>query len=135
MTSQDTPAGTAVSEARPATAVSAEPSRARPPAAPSFAWLRGGFLLAGAAQLITISALLSVDPLAATWSALLLAIAPVLLAAVAAFGPRPAARLAGVAAVVALIAGIIGEVTHTGLFFVPALAVLGVGTAKLWQER
>ena len=53
----------------------------------SHPWLRGAFLLAGAAQLITISALLSVDPLANTWYSLLLAIAPVLLCATAAFAP------------------------------------------------
>jgi len=49
-----------------------------PPAAaasPSLAWLKGALLLAGAAQLITISALTSADPLAVTWSSLLLAIA------------------------------------------------------------
>jgi hypothetical protein len=34
-----------------------------------------------------------------------------------------------------LVAGIIGGITHTGLFFVPALVVLAVGTAKLWTER
>jgi hypothetical protein len=44
-------------------------------------------LLAGAAQLITISDLLRADPVAVTWSSLLLAIAPVLLAAAAAFAP------------------------------------------------
>ena len=35
----------------------------------------------------------------------------------------------------ALIAGIAGVISHTGLFFVPALVVLAIGTAKLWRER
>jgi hypothetical protein len=46
------------------------------PAPPSWPWRRGALILAGAAQLITISALTSADPLAVTWSSLLLAIAP-----------------------------------------------------------
>ena len=58
--------------------------------APGRLWLRGAFYLAGAAQLITISALLSADPEPATWAMLLLAVAPVLLAAAAAFAPAPA---------------------------------------------
>jgi hypothetical protein len=100
----------------------------------SHPWLRGAFLLAGAAQLITISALLSVDPLAVTWSSLLLAIAPALLTAAAAFAPFRVARPAAVAAVVVLVAGIIGGATHTGVFFVPSLAVLLVGVWLLWRE-
>ncbi len=96
-------------------------------------WLCGAFLLAGAAQLITISALLSVDPLAATWSALLLAIAPAPLAAAAAFAPAPVARVAAAAGVLALVAGIVGGVLHTGLFFVPALVVLVIGGLRLWR--
>jgi hypothetical protein len=105
------------------------------PAPPSWPWLRGALLLAGAAQLITISALVSADPLAVTWSSLLLAIAPAPLAAAAAFAPAPASRLAAVATGVVLVVGIVGGITHTGLFFVPALAVLAVGAAKLWRER
>ncbi|MFI5063375.1 MAG: hypothetical protein ACHP9Z_05280 [Streptosporangiales bacterium] len=96
-------------------------------------WLCGAFFLAGAAQLITISALLSVDPLAATWSALLLAIAPAPLAAAAAFAPAPVARIAAVAGAAALVAGIVGGVLHTGLFFVPALVVLVIGGLRLWR--
>jgi hypothetical protein len=65
------------------------------PAAPSWPWRRGALILAAAAQLITISALNSADPLPVTWSSLLLAIAPALLAAVAAFAPARSARLAG----------------------------------------
>jgi hypothetical protein len=100
----------------------------------SRAWLRGALFLAGAAQLITISALVSADPLAVTWSALLLAIAPAPLVAVAAFAPAPVARPATVAAAVVLVVGIVGTILHTGLFFVPALAVLIVGGLKLWRE-
>jgi hypothetical protein len=37
--------------------------------------------------------------------------------------------------VLVLIAGIAGEVLHIGLFFVPALVVLAIGTLKLWREQ
>jgi uncharacterized membrane protein len=80
MTIDSTPAsGPAEASSRAATAVSAAP--------PSWPWRRAALLLAGAAQLITISALLSADPIPVTWSSLLLAIAPALLAAAAAFMP------------------------------------------------
>jgi hypothetical protein len=92
-------------------------------------------LLAGAAQLITISALLSADPLAVTWWSLLLAIAPAPLAAAAAFAPPRLNLLAAVAGVAVLIAGIVGGILHIGLFFVPALVVLAVGALKLWREQ
>ena len=90
---------------------------------------------AGAAQLITISALTSADPLAVTWASLLLAIAPAPLAAVAAFAPAPVNGLAAVIAVLVLVAGIVGSILPTGLFFVPALVVLAVGGVKLWREQ
>jgi hypothetical protein len=105
------------------------------PALPSWPWRRGALLLAGAAQLITISVLNSADPLAVTWWSMLLAIAPAPLAAVAAFAPARLNLLAAVAAVVVLIAGIAGGILHIGLFFVPALAVLAVGAVKLWREQ
>jgi hypothetical protein len=98
-------------------------------------WLQSALILAGAAQLITISALTSADPIAATWSALLLAVAPAPLAAVAVFTRTPANRLATVAAIAAIIAGGAGQILHTGLFFLPALVVLAVGAARLWRER
>jgi len=101
---------------------------------PSWPWRRGAMLLAGAAQLITISALVSADPAPATWASLLLAIAPVLLAAATAHAPARIARFTALAGIAVLVAGIIGAVGHTGLFFVPALAVLIVGTIKLWRE-
>jgi hypothetical protein len=101
---------------------------------PSWPWRRRALLLAGAAQLITIAALLSVDPLSVTWWSLLLAIAPVPMAAVAAFGPASVARLAAWAAIAVMIAGIIGGVLHTGLFFAPALVVLVIGALKLNRE-
>ena len=106
----------------------------RPSAAPSWRWRRGALFLAGAAQLITISALTSADPVPATWSALLLAVAPAPLAA-AAFAPAPVNRLALAAAAVAIIVGGAGQITHTGLFFVPALVVLVIAGAMLWLER
>jgi hypothetical protein len=101
---------------------------------PSWPWRRRAVLLAGAAQLLTIAALLSVDPLGVTWWSLLLAIAPAPLAAVAAFGPPPAARVVAWAGAVAILAGLIGGVKHTGLFFAPALIVLVVGAVKLMRE-
>jgi hypothetical protein len=105
------------------------------PAPPSWPWRRSALLLAGAAQLITIAAVSRTNyPLAATWSSLLLAIAPAPLAAAAAFAPAPLNRLAAAVGVLVLIAGIAGGITHTGLFFVPALVALAVGGAKLWRE-
>ena len=98
-------------------------------------WRVGAFLLAGAAQLITIAALLSVDPLTATWAALLLAIAPAPLAAAAAFTPPSVAKPATVAAAAVLVAGIAGAILHTGLFFAPALVALAVGGLRMWREQ
>lgn len=97
-------------------------------------WLRIALFLAGGAQLITISALVRAQPLAVTWSSLLLAIAPAPVTAAAAFASAPVARPAAAVAAVVLLAGIVGGVTHTGLFFLPALAALAVGAGKLWRE-
>jgi hypothetical protein len=47
----------------------------------------------------------------------------------------PVARLAVIAAGAVLIAGIAGEVTHTGLFFVLALVALAGAGRWLWRER
>src|SRR5258708_11530713 len=115
MTMQN-PATGAASSALASTTLSA--SRASSASRP---WRTGAFLLAGAAQLITISALLSVDPITATWAALLLAIAPAPLAAAAAFMPAPIARLAALAPAAVLVAGLAGAVLHPGLFFAPPL--------------
>jgi hypothetical protein len=101
---------------------------------PSWPWRRGAMLLAGVAQLITISTLVSADPVSATWGPLLLAIAPILLVAATAFAPARIARLTAIAGIIVLVVGIIGAIKHTGLFFVPALGVLIVGTVKLWRE-
>ena len=130
MTMQNAPAGTA-----PATSAATLARPAPVPAPPSWAWRRGALILAGAAQLITISALTSADPLAVTWASLLLAVAPAPLAAAAAFAPAPVNRLAAVIAELVLVAGIAGSIVHTGLFFVPALVVLAVGGVKLWSEQ
>jgi hypothetical protein len=43
--------------------------------------------------------------------------------------------LAAVAGIAVLAVGIAAQVTHTGLFFVPALVVLAVATVKLWREH
>jgi hypothetical protein len=76
-----------------------------------------------------------VDPIAATWSSLLLAVAPVLLAAAAAFAPAPANLVAAAAGVVVLVAGIAGQITHAGVLFIPALVALAVAGVKLWREQ
>jgi hypothetical protein len=109
---------------------------AAPPAAPpGWPWRRAALFLAGAAQLITISALVSAGPIAATWSSLLLAVAPAPIAAAAAFAPFPVNLLAAGAGIVALVAGIAGQLTHAGLFFVPALVVLAIAAVKLRGEH
>jgi len=133
MTVENAPAETVAASTAAASTAAASPVAVATP--PSWPWRRGALLLAGAAQLITISALTSADPLAVTWAALLLAIAPAPVAAAAAFAPAPVNRVAAVAGVVVLIAGIAGGILHTGLFFVPALVVLAIGAAKLWQEQ
>ena len=130
MTTQNAPADTSLA---PSAATSAATEPVLTP--PSWPWRRGALLLAGAAQLITISALLSADPLAVTWWSLLLAIAPAPLAAAATFAPARLNLFAAVAGVVVLIAGIAGGILHIGLFFVPALVVLAVGAVKLWREQ
>jgi hypothetical protein len=53
---------------------------------------------------------------------------------VAAFAPAPVNLLAA-AGIAVLAVGTVAEVTHTGLFFVPALVVLAVAAVKLWRER
>jgi hypothetical protein len=105
------------------------------PAPPSWPWRRAALFLAGAAQLITISALVGADPIPATWSSLLLAVAPAPVAAAVAFTPEPVNLLAAVAGIAVLAVGIVAQVTHTGLFFLPALVVLAVATVKLWREQ
>ena len=106
------------------------------PAPPSWPWRRGALILAGAAQLITISALNGSYPPAVTWSSLLLAIAPAPLAAVAAFAPARIVRLAAaVVGVVVLVAGMAGGIGLIGVFFIPAAVVLAVAAVKLWREQ
>jgi hypothetical protein len=130
MTAEYTPADTA-----PTTSAAPAARQAAVPAPPSWAWMRGALILAGAAQLITISALVSADPLTATWYSLLLAIAPALLVAAAAFAPAPANLPLAVVAAVVLVVGIIAGIAHTGAFYLPALVVLAVGVARIWRER
>jgi hypothetical protein len=55
--------------------------------------------------------------------------------AAAAFAPAPVNLLAAVAGIAVLVAGIAGQLTHTGLFFLPALVVLAVAAVKLWREQ
>lgn len=128
-------AATDVSPAPGVPPVIVPPAPAAMPLPRSRLWLRGALYLAGGAQLITISALVNAQhPLPVTWAALLLAIAPAPLVAVAAFAPTTVARPTAVVAAVVLVVGIVGGILHTGLFFVPALAVLAVGGVKLWRE-
>jgi hypothetical protein len=118
----------------PATAARASSATAVPrPVSASQPWLYGGLLLAVAAQLITVSALTSADPTAASWPALLLATAPAPLAAAAAFSRAPVNRLLLAAAMVAIIVGGAGQILQTGLFFLPALVVLAVAAVRLWR--
>jgi hypothetical protein len=127
-----------ISDTSPANVSPAMSTTARPaptPAPPSWAWMRGALILAGAAQLITISALVSADPLAATWWSLLLGVAPALVVAAAAFTPAPANLAIAAVAAVVLVVGMIGGITHIALWFLPALVVLIVGVVKLWPER
>jgi hypothetical protein len=107
----------------------------RPTLSPRRPWLVGALFWAGGAQLITISALLSADPLAATWWALLLAIAPAPLVAVAAFAPAVIARAAAVAAILVLVVGLVAGILHTGLLFLPALVLLVIGSRPLVIRR
>jgi hypothetical protein len=134
------PANTATQPAS-TTAQSASAISAKPPRSITQRWLFAAFLLAGAAQLITIAALLGADPLATSWSALLLAIAPAPLAAAAAFTAPRLARLAAAAAGVAIIVGIVGSLTEwststarTGVLFFLALAAVIVGGLRLWRS-
>ena len=100
----------------------------------SWPWRRAALLASIAAQLITIAALEGADPIPATWTAVLLAVAPAPLALVAAFAPVPVARLAAPLALVVLVTGMIGQVTHTAVFFLPALAAMIVAALRLWRE-
>ena len=101
---------------------------------PGWKWCRAAFFLSGAAQLVTISALVSIDALAATWAALLLAVAPVLLGVLIAFGPLRVARLAAVASAAVIIAGIAGGDWRTGLLFLPALIAVLIAGFMLWRQ-
>jgi hypothetical protein len=111
-------------ETRPGTTAYTVSSGIRPLAHPTIAWLRGALVLAIGAQLITISALGSADPLVVNWATLLMAIAPAPLAALTVLAPKRFVWAAMVLDIVVLVVGIVGGITHTGLFFVPELAVL-----------
>jgi hypothetical protein len=124
---------TAPADGTPRTAPALPAPAAAPP---SWQWRRAALLLAIAVQLITISALVrDVGIVPATWMALLLAIGPAPLALAAAFAPVPASGLAAAAGVLVLVTGIAGQITHTGVFFVPALVALTGGAVLLWRER
>jgi hypothetical protein len=131
MTAQTTPAPA------PQYPQNAQPAVTAPPwlaARPVYRWRIAAFLLAGAAQLITISALVSMDHPVVNWASLLLAIAPVLLAAVVAFGPESAARPLAVVTVAVMIVGMAGAFAHVGLFFLPAVIVMAITGYLLWRR-
>jgi hypothetical protein len=67
-------------------------------------------------------------------AALLLAVAPAPLALAGAFARAAVARLASPLAVVVLATGMIGQVTHTAVFFLPALAAMTVAALRLCRE-
>lgn len=98
-------------------------------------WLLTALLLCGAAQLITIASLTYLVHPGVTWAGLLLAIAPVPLAAVTAFAPRPLARWAAVITALVVAAGLAGWAAHAGWLFAPALAALIVVCLRLWGHR
>jgi hypothetical protein len=136
MTTPTAPADATPADTTPAASTPASPAAPSTPAPPSWPWRRAALILAAAAQLITISALVTPDyPLAATWWSLLLGIAPAPLAAAAAFAPAPVGRLAAVLGVVVLVVGGAGGILHISLFFLPALVVLAVAAVKLWREQ
>jgi hypothetical protein len=114
----------------PDTSAYTHTSGLKPTAHPSIAWRRGALVLAIGAQLITLSALTSADPLTVSWVALLLAISPAPLCGLAVLAPQQYVKLASILAIVVLLVGIVGGVTHTGLFFLPALGVLAYATRK-----
>jgi hypothetical protein len=127
-----------ISESSPrAASLTSQPAwleRAAGPAEPSWPWRRAGLLLSGAAQILTISAVIGVDPPALTWAVLLLAVAPALLAGLAAAVPARVARLVVTGTVAVLVAGIAGS-GLIGLLFVPALAALAGAAVVLWREQ
>jgi hypothetical protein len=119
----------------PAGATTAATTDAGPARPPSWAWRRSALLLAGSAQFITISALVSIDAPALSWARLLLAIAPIPLAVAALLLPAPW-RLAAIAAsCIALVAGIAGGWLPTGFLFLPAVATMAVAGIKAQRER
>jgi hypothetical protein len=100
----------------------------------SWAWRRSALLLSLAAQLITISALRGADPPVASWPRILLAIAPVPLAAAAALGPTRWRVLAAAIACAGLVTGIAGGWLPTGVLFLPALVAFAGAGVKAWRE-
>jgi hypothetical protein len=101
------------------------------PPQPLWRWRQGALYLCVGAQLITISALLGSVPVPATWASLLLAVAPIPLAALTAFTPVRLARMLAPLTALVLVVGIAGSITHAGWVFVPALVLLVVVTLRL----
>ena len=105
------------------------------PAPAGWPWRRAALFLAGAAQLITISAL---GGCRSRPSGLVVAAAGGCARAAgsyAAFAPAPVNLLAAAAGIAVLAVGIAAQATHTGLLFAPALVVLAVAADGLWPEQ
>lgn len=91
---------------------------------------RTALVLAGVAQFVAITVLAGTDPVAATWGALLLAIAPFPVNLLAAYAP--AAKFAVPLATVVIVVGMAVQFGHAGMFFIPALIALIVANLRLW---
>jgi hypothetical protein len=97
-------------------------------ALPNWPWRRAALLLTGDEQPITISPLVGADPIAADWPSFL-AGAPAPLAAEVTSALVPEDLAAATAGIAVLVAGIGGQPTDTGLFFVAV--ALAAGAVKL----
>jgi hypothetical protein len=124
------PASASPASANSAYYVSTEPTPGSLAALPGYKWRRRAFICSGGGQIITIAALVSAYTLPSTWAPVLLAVVPVFLGALVAFGPVPVARLAAVAAAVVIILGLVGD-WRLGILFLPALVSLVIGVAAL----
>lgn len=113
----------------------ASPVIDQPDRGASWPWRRSALLLSGAAQLITISALVGADPPVASWARILLAIAPAPLAALAVLVPVRGRLAAVTVACAVLVTGTAGGWLPTGVLFVPALAAMAGAGYKVWCER
>jgi hypothetical protein len=109
---------------------SSQPAPGSLAALPGYKWRRAAFLCSGGAQFISIAAIVSAYTLPSVWAPVLLAVVPVFLGALVAFGPVSVARLAAIAAAVVIVLGLIGD-WRLGILFLPALVSLVIGAVAL----